>query len=262
MQQNGVWQLSFERYDLFQCTVVAYFLSTCNFPWKHLKQLEGVTDEKMEVIHRVCCEHAGSSVVKGAQNTNAANLLPFLKHTQELSLRYVFDESTPPPKPTSFSYLLKMKLKSLSVSFRNWFMCTKYCSILFNVLTHHTTLQRLGIMIMKECAFNIKECEDLQNMLKANTSLQYLTIGQNILSGLTAEHIAAGLVHNHSLKELDISFNNINGAASIFRALVSNSTLESLNISGNKLESTPNSPSLPTSSHPVTLPHYFHHHNY
>ena len=250
VQQDGELQLRFGGYDLFQCTVVAYFLSTCNFPWKRLK-LHSVSDEKMEVIHQVCCEHAGSSGVRGAQNTNAANPPQFLKDTQELSLRYVYHDSAPPPKPTSFSYLLNMKLMSLEVSFVKVAMCTKYCSILFNVLTHHTTLQRLEIIInMNECAFDTKECEDLQEMLKTNTSLQYLKINENILSDLTAEHIAAGLVHNHSLKELDISWNNITsvGATNIFRALVSNTTLESLDMSRNNLQSTPNSPSLPTSS--------------
>ena len=250
VQRNGKLELRFGSYDLFQCTVVAYFLSTCNFPWKRLK-LDRVTDEKMEVIHQVCCEHAGSSDVRVAQNTNATNPLPFLKDTQELSLRYVYYGSTPPPKPTSFSYLLNMKLLSLEVTFVNVAMCTKYCSILFNVLTHHTTLQWLEIIINNtECAFDTKECEDLQEMLKTNTSLQYLKINENILSDLTAEHIAAGLVHNHSLKKLDISRNNITsvGATSIFRALVSNTTLESLNMSDNKLQSTPNSPLLPTSS--------------
>ena len=250
VQQDGELELRFGSYDLFQCTVVAYFLSTCNFPWKRLK-LDSVTDEKMEVIYRVCCEHAGSSDVKGAQNTNAANPPPFLKYTQELSLRYDYNGSAPPPKPTSFSYLLNMKLMSLEVRFVMVAMCTKYCSILFNVLTHHTTLQRLEIIIhMNECAFDTKECEDLQEMLKTNTSLQYLKINENILSDLTAEYIAAWLVHNHSLKKLDISRNNITsvGATSIFRALVSNTTLESLNISRNNLQSTPNTPSLPTSS--------------
>ena len=222
VQRDGKLTLYFNSYDLFQCTVVAYFLSTCNFPWKHLK-LDHVTDEKMEVIHQVCCEHAGSSDVRGAQNTNAANPPPFLKDTQELSLRYYFGNSTPPPKPTSFSYLLNM---------------------------HHTILKRLEIIIQGHNAFDIKECEYLQEMLKTNTSLQYLEIGYHILSDLTAEHIAAGLVHNHSLKELFIGANNITsvGATSIFRALVSNTTLESLNMSHNKLQSTPNSPSLPTSS--------------
>ena len=249
VQRHGELKLQFSSYDLFQCTVVAYFLSTCNFPWKHLK-LDSVTDEKMEVIYQVCCEHAGSSDVRRAQNTNAANPPPFLKDTQELSLRYVYYGSTPPPKPTSFSYLLNMKLMSLKVTFVNVAMCTKYCSILFNVLTHHTTLQRLKIIINKnECAFDTKECEDLQEMLKTNTSLHYLKINKNILSDLTAEHIAAGLVHNHSLKELDISSNITSvGATSIFRALVSNTTLESLDMSRNNLQSTPNSPSLPTSS--------------
>ena len=222
VQRDGKLELNFYNYDLFQCTVVAYFLSTCNFPWKHLK-LDYVTDEKMEVIHQVCCEHAGSSDVRGAQNTNAANPPPFLKDTQELSLRYRSDYSTPPPKPTSFSYLLNIQ---------------------------HTILKRLEMIIHGHDAFDIKECEYLQEMLKTNTSLQYLQIRYNILSDLTAEHIAAGLVHNHSLKKLDISENNITsvGATSIFRALVSNTTLESLNMWGNKLQSTPDSPSLPTSS--------------
>ena len=219
VQQDGKLELNFDDYDLFQCTVVAYFLSTCNFPWKHL-ELYLVTDEKMEVIHQVWCEHAGSSDVRGAQNTNAANPPPFLKDTQELSLCYHYRYSTPPPKPTSFSYLLNM---------------------------HHTILKRLEIIIS---AFDIKEYEYLQEILKTNTSLQYLGIGRYILSDLTAEHIAAWLVHNQSLKKLDISRNNITsvGATSIFRALVSNTTLESLNMSENKLQSTPNSLSLPTLS--------------
>ena len=221
VQRDGKLELYFDDYDLFQCTVVAYFLSTCNFPWKHL-MLASVTDEKMEVIHQVCCEHAGSSDVRGAQNTNAANPPPFLKDTQELSLHYDYGDSTPPPKPTSFSYLLNIQ---------------------------HTILKRL-VIIIEGHAFDIKECECLQEMLKTNTSLKYLMIGCYILSDLTAEHIAAGLVHNHSLKELDISGNNITsvGATSIFRALVSNTTLESLNMSWNKLQSIPDSPSIPTSS--------------
>ena len=255
VQQDGKLKLSFYKYDLFQCTVVAYFLSTCNFPWKHLK-LDKVTDEKMEVIHQVCCEHAGSSGERGAQNRNAENLPPFLKDTQELSLHYLIDESTPLPKPTSFSYLLNMKLTTLEVSFGKVAMSTKYCSIIFNVLTHHVALQNLEIITWEECAFDIKECKDLLKMLKTNTSLQYLRIGDNILSDLTAEHIAAGLIHNHSLKKLDISWNNITsvGATSIFRALVSNTTLESLCMWRNKLQSTPSSPSLPTSSNNTSPP--------
>ena len=222
VQQDGKLTLNFEFYDLFQCTVVAYFLSTCNFPWKHL-ELEVGTDEEMEVIHRVCCKHAGSSDVRGAQNTNAANPPPFLKDTQELSLCYCYDGSTPPPKPASFSYLLNI---------------------------HHTILKGLIIIMDRYFAFDIEECDYLQEMLKTNTSLKHLEIGWHILSDLTAEHIAAGLVHNHSLKKLDISVNNVTsvGATSIFRALVSNTTLESLDMSYNKLQSTPNSPSLPTSS--------------
>ena len=247
VQQYGKLELSFDKYDLFQCTVVAYFLSTCNFPWKHLK-LACVTDEKMEVIYRVCCEHTGSSDVIGALKANAANPPPFLKDTQELSLHYYLD-SISSPKPTSFSYLTNMKLLSLEVAVA---ICRKYCSVLFNVLAHHKTLQRLWIINMKEGAF------DLLKMLKTNTSLQYLKIGMYSRSDLTAEDIAAGLVHNHSLKELDISRNNITsvGATSIFTALVSNTTLESLNMWGNKLHSTPNSPSkssLPTSSSNTSL---------
>ena len=251
VQHDGKLNLSFYDYDLFQCTVVAYFLSTCSFPWKHLK-LDHVTDEKMEVIHQVCFEHAGSSNVRGARNTkDEKNNPPSFLDRQELSLHYEFGGRSPPPKPTSFSYLLNMKVVSLEVTFGAVAMCTIYCSILFNVLTHLKTLQRLDIWVnnMKECAFDIKECEDLQEMLKTNNSLQYLKIGWNILNGFTTEHIAVGLVHNHSLKELDISMNNICsvGATSIFRALVNNTTLESLNMSWNKLQSTPYSPSLPTS---------------
>ena len=248
VQRDGKMGFSFSKYDLFQCTVIAYFLSTCNFPWKHLV-LDGVTDEKMEIMQRVFCEHTGSSNVRGARNINAANPPPFLKDTKELSLGYEFDVNAPPPKPTSFSYLLNMKPTSSLVSFHNVAMCTKYCSILFNILTHHKTLQRLEIMIVEGCALDMKECEDLQEMLQTNTSIQYLKIGWNSLSDQAAEHIAAGLVHNHSLKKLDISGNNITsvGATSIFRALVSNTTLESLNMSFNKLHYTLLSPSLLTS---------------
>ena len=248
VHQDVKLEFKFNYCDLFECTVVAYFLSTCNFPWKHL-ELACVTDEQMEVIYRVCCEHAGSSDVRGAQNTNAANP-QFLKDTQKLSLHLVFDGSTPPQKPTSFSYLHNMKLMSLVVFFENFTMHSKYCSILFNVLTHHKTLQRLEIMIEEIDDFDTKEYENLQEMLKTNTSLQYLEISCNEIGDLTTQHIAAGLVHNHSLKELDISGNNITsvGATSIFRALVNNTTLESLNLSRNNLQSTPNSPSLPTSS--------------
>ena len=239
-QQDGKLKLYFSNYDLFQCTVVAYFLSTCNFPWKHL-WLKDVTDKQMEVIHRVCCEHAGSSDVRGAQN------ILFFKDTQELKIDYEYVAVNDSAFSTCFSYLLNMKLMSFFFEDNDG----SYLPFLFNVLTHHKTLQKLHIKTDgNDYSFDIKECECLQEMLKTNTSLQYMTIRSNFLSDLTAEHIAAGLVHNHSLRELDISGNNITsvGATSIFRALVSNTTLESLDISWHKLQSTPNSPSLPTSS--------------
>ena len=224
VQQRGKLKVKFDDYDLFQCTVVGYFLSSSNFPWKHL-ELNSVTDEQMEVMYHVYCEYISK---KGAQNTDAANPPPFLKDTQELSLHYRFDDSTPPPKPISFSYLLNMKPVFLSVTFSKVATLLKYCSILFNVLTRHVTLQRLEI-VMEECSLDMEAREALRKMLKTNSSLLYLKIGPNSLEDLNSTAEA-------------VNINDV-GSVGIFRALVSNTTLKSLCISGNKLQYNTNSSS-------------------
>ena len=238
MQLDGKLKLSFFGCDMFQCTVFACFLSTCNFPL----QLDFVTDEQMDAIYRVCCRISG---VREAQNSSAENPLFF----KELSLCYEFDARTPSPKPSSFSYLLSMNLASLSLK------CdTKSCSIMtkvFSQLKQQLTLERLHINTLHE-ELDTGALEALESMLKTNASIQCLKMAGHLLcyDDLTSRHIAAVLGQNHSLKELDISDYNITsvGAVRIFGALVSNTTLESLDMSWNKILLTPNSPSLPSSS--------------
>ena len=251
VQQGGILSLRFNNFDLFQCTVVAYFLSTSNFPWKHLT-LEYITDEKMEVIYHICYERSGNSVVRGAQNMIAAQCPEIFNDTQEVSIHYYFDGTTPPIKPTSFSYLLNMNVVFLSVSNVRGMdsACPlKFCTILFKVLSRHMTIQRLKLNLIQECELDMEARKALQEMLKTNTSLWYLKISP--LSDLTIEHIATGLVQNHSLKELDISKESISsvGAVSIFKALLTNSTLKSLNLSKNKLNPIPTSPSSSSTTH-------------
>ena len=258
VQQDGKLKLMFQKIgDWLECTVVAYFLSTNNFPWKHL-ELDGITDDNLEVIYSMCSKHATIPDVSTSktQDTKAVNPPPFLSRAQEVSLQYTFHKQTilrSPSKQLHFSNLFKIKLVCLSVTFLNvsaqvW----NYWSSICDVITRHATLQRLHIKI-EECSLDVKECEVLQKIFKTNTLLQYLQIGHtnSCLSDLVVGHIAGELVKNHPLKKLAILKNNISsrGTESIFRALVSNTSLKSLNMRGNNLrQSTPNSPLLPTSS--------------
>ena len=242
--QDEELNIYLHKYDLFQVTVFAHFLSTSNSPWKEVK-LNSVNDQQMEILHQICCEHAGSSNVKRAQSI-------FFNETQKVRLHYQLDNTSPLPERTSFSYLHDMKVKSLSLLVFNASgnASSKYIPILFNVLSCQTTIQNLSLHL-SSFAIGIEEWDALKELLTANSSLRYLKISDCFFAvELRVEHIATGLVHNHSLKELDISCNDITsvGAMSIANALESNTTLESLNISKNKLESTPNSPSLPKSS--------------
>ena len=225
VQRDGKLSLEFE--DLFQCTVLTYFLSTCNYPWK-LLQLRDLTDQQMQVMQQVSREYAGrSDVRKKRVIPNDAHPLPFLEDTQEV--------------------ILQLHLSSFS----HMFMYTAWKMNLFKVLAHNTSLQKLGITsIHGTCYFldNKETLVALSDMLKTNTSLQCLMLIWLGFTDATAAHIAAGLVVNHSLKTLNVSGNNITsvGAVSIFRALENNNALETLEMRGNKLAT-------PTTSLTTTL---------
>ena len=278
VQRNGKLFLNFD--DLFQCTVLTYFLSTCNYPWK-LLELSDLTDQKMQVMQEVSREYAGrSDVRKKSLTPNKAHPLPFLEDTQEVILHY--EQSLPPSSPVCFSSLLNMKqlteLKVVILSQQNndcdsaddsdstitdkqlntaWKM--SFCN-LFKALPHNTSLQKLDISSF-DLPGNINLDDEeavvaLSDMMKTNTSLQCLTLSNLGLTDATATHIAAGLVVNHSLKTLDIQGNKITsvGAVSIFRALENNNTLETLDMRGNKLRPPLHSSPLSTGSSPLPPP--------
>ena len=284
VRDDGELSLHFD--DLFQCTVLTYFLSTCNYPWKVL-ELRGLTDQQMQVMQQVSREYAGrSDVRKNSLIPNDAHPLPFLEDTQEVRLQYW--QSLPPSSPTCFSSLLCIKqLTTLEVVIRSpsghshssdenklipnddsnfnietnnspfisaW---NKSLYNLFKALAQNTSLQKLVLLrpyiLDGVIRFSVdKEVEEaLSNMLKINTSLQCLVLCRLGLTNATATHIACRLAGKHSLKKLDIRWNNINtvGAVNIFRALEKNDTLETLEISGPL-----HSPSLPTGLGSSQLP--------
>ena len=273
--------------DLFHCTVLTYFLSTCNYPWK-LLELSHLTDQKMQVMQQVSREYAGrSDVRKKSLTPNDAHPLPFLEDTQEVRLHY--EQSMPPSSPTCFSSLLNMKqLTALEVIivdppstrghgrssheskpnddsestdlFSEQFITAwnKSLHYLFRALAHNSSLQKLYIDNNTFSPFHLDDAEavvTLCNMLK-KTSLQCLTLCGLGLTDAIAAHIAAGLVVNHSLKTLNISWNKITsvGAVSIFRALENNNTLETLDMWRNKLHPPLHSPPLSTGSSPLPPP--------
>ena len=120
VQQDGKLTLDFDYLDLFQCTVLTYFLSTSNYPWT-LLELKDLTDQQVEVMQQVSCELAGSSDERGERQT-PNNEPPLLLHneTKKLQLGYKLDYSIDSkillPRSSSFSCLLKMKqLTALSI---------------------------------------------------------------------------------------------------------------------------------------------------
>ena len=219
VQQDGKLSLMFDLCNQLECTVVAYFLSTNNFPWKKL-ELVGLYDDNMDIIYGMCCEHA-TNPDDSTSDTEVANPPPFLNNAQEVGLQYTFHKQTSSQNLLRFRNLLNVKLVVLTVTFSSvsaqvwhyWstFLCDK--------ITRHATLKRLDVVI-EECS---NECEVLQKILKTNSSLQYFKIAcsKSCLSDLVV---------------------------GIFRALVSNTTLEALDMSHSTLQSSPNSSSLPTSS--------------
>ena len=257
--------LDFKYLDLFQCTVLTYFLSTSNYPWI-LLELESLTDEKVEVMQQVSCELAGSSVERRDSQTP---LLLLHNDTKEfkmtLKMGYLFYFL-----PT----LLNMKqLTTLNIQFnqrnnvdisssshgeddaisshgsrtstftdhaRHQFAsaCKESLTMLFKALAHNSTLHKLKVISTSHMLDNDSELgKPLSDMLKRNTSLKHLHLIALGLTDFTATCIAAVLVDNHSLEALDISYNNVTsvGAASIFKALKSKSTLKALNMTRNKL---------------------------
>ena len=201
--------LSVKFNDPFHCTVLTYFLSTSNIP---IIELVDLTDEQIEIIQQVSCESASSSEVRGEKQTsNVIPQLPFLKCDQELNLKYVFF----PSRCNYLSRLLTLNAKQL-VS--------------------------LDISAMPEGFL-------IFNTLKANTFIQSVKLHIGLTDD-SVSHIAEWLAKNPSLKTLDISRNRITsvGAERIFRALESNTTLETLEMSSIPGSLSPISSTLPPST--------------
>ena len=289
---QGDGELSLHFNDLFQCTVFTYFLSTCNYPWK-LLQLSGLTDQQMQVMQQVSRECAGrSDVRKKSLTPNDAHPLPFLEYTQEVRLNYYLSSPTCFSYLRKIKQLTKLEVtinRPIGPEFssreskpnddsestddsdsandcdsttRSEQLITawkKSLHCVFKAPAHNSSLQKLEITHVNSSPLHLIDEERMVavgDMLKTNTSLQCLVLRGLGLTDATVTHIAAGLVVNHSLKTLDISWNKITsvGAVRIFRSLENNNTLETLNMLRNKLRPPLHSPPLSTGSSPLPPP--------
>ena len=221
--------------DVFLCTVLAYFLSTCHFKWRFL-DLRRITPQTMKIMKNVSIEHSGSSI---SLTDNLCDI-PFLENTHDLKLAYECDI------PQALLCTLNLKqLTSLTIVRKaahlfdedlqrskiwSMFLCD-----LFKALVHNTTLKKLSLHLTY-VGVGRKEMEELRDMLRENTSLQKFRLSRisNVRNdNLIAECIASGLVDNHSLKTLTLpSISACVGVASIFRALERNTTLDTLEMPG------------------------------
>ena len=130
LQQNRELELDFEFLDLFQCTVLTYFVSSSNYPWT-LLHLKGLNDRQMEVMQQVSCDLACrlSDARRERKTPNKEHLLLLHNDTQELMLdynssSYSFYEDISLPKPTSFSCLLNIKqLTRLDLEVEPLYIC-------------------------------------------------------------------------------------------------------------------------------------------
>ena len=154
-QQDGKTTLDFRYIDLFQCTVLTYFLSTSNYPWT-LLELKYLTDQQVEVMQQVSFELAGSSDERGERQTpNEDPPLLLHKDTKEIKLNFSISSS---PRSSLFSCLRYMKqLSTLRIDigrrsslesgtklqFSTAIM--KSLNTLFKVLEHHSALHELVI---------------------------------------------------------------------------------------------------------------------
>ena len=77
----------------------------------------------------------------------------------------------------------------------------------------------------------------LISSLGNNTTLVYLTLAKNCLTGFTASALRTALQENYTLQKLDLHWNNFNPSAgqAIFEALVVNKTLQELDVSWNSI---------------------------
>ena len=111
-------------------------------------------------------------------------------------------------------------------------------------LGHNTSLEELdlsGNILLTWGDSEAVGCA-IERMLRVNTRLKVLNLRSCGLDTAVATHIAAGLEHNTSLEQLNLSGNSQlaegdseAGAVSIFRSLERNTSLEELDLSGNSL---------------------------
>ena len=204
---DSLQELSFRIRDLFQCIILSYFLSTCNFTWRCL-ELRGLTPQMAEVMQSF--SHANSSV----KCLSPCSKLSYSCDTPNLSGALNIKQLTS----------LHIETPNITCNVSNRNTC-----LLFKALAQNTTLQNLVVVLPFES--NKEETEALRDML-AKVSLQYL--GLTNVTDLVAKSIAAGLAENNLLKTLDISMNFTAtgvGVSSIFRTLERNTTLETLRMS-------------------------------
>jgi len=247
----------------FDCLVLAYFLAWCDCSLKLLDLSGcGLTNQSLEIIHRVNLEHHGTTQIEYMDLSYNLNIitklsllseLPMFEHTKALEARGLH----PKGKCVDILCLLNMRhLTTLEIStikhpdldtviylsfytfqFQNGNIDSQNAVNIFRSLEHNTSPLQLDLSGNWQLAEGDSEgvgCA-IERMLNVNSTLNGLNLSDCRLTNEVASYFANGLAQNHSVRSVILRSNNIGsgGAVSIFRSLEHNTSLVELDLSGN-----------------------------
>ena len=263
-------QLSAVRYSIspFDCLLLAYFLSwsDCKLELLDLSSC-GLTNQSLEIIHRVNLEHCGTTQIKEVDlscnpkiltKLSLLSKLPVFEHVRRLTvfgLQYpegvssnqvdlycllnmrhlttleILVQGTPETSYVGISLSLnEFELRCKGVTSQN----------AVDVFRSHISLKKLDLSGDSPLAKVDTEAVGcaIESMLNINRTLRILELSGCRLDTAVVTHIAVGLTHNDTLTELYMGWNGSitsEGWVHVFMALHDNTSLKKLDIRHNNL---------------------------
>ena len=262
----------------FDCLVLAHFLawSDCSLELLDL-QYCSLTHHCLEIMHKVCSEHCGTAVIKEVvlsrnhlqlKSMQLISRIPVFEHTRKLTLHGLLSpeggspdhiEVHCPPHLTRLdislkaihkvcSHLLETAFRSKNLQvlrFQNGSIPGQNVVNLFSSLEHNTSLEEFDLSLSIQLAEGDSEAVGcaIERLLRVNTRLKVLNLRYCRLDTAVVTDVAAGLEHNTSLEELNLSGNrrivvgnNKAVGYAIERMLRVNKSLQLLDLSDCKLD--------------------------
>ena len=263
--EEQVLYLGWYRLTPFDCLVLGHFLHWSGCCWKSLDlSYCSLTGQSIEILHQVSSDQPGTLTqieeVDFSHNDSSfltqVSLIPkvsWFEHTKKIEIFIVHPDEVPLERIQVPSILSMKCLTTLTIFIKERHKPVSRPKSLQTIVKSNEVVTNLRWEVLSKCEslreFTLvssnatsSEAVSIFTSLQYNTSLEKLNLSENIhyaesdseAMGCAIERM---LTVNRTLKELNLSYCGLDDAVAnhIAAGLVMNTSLESLNLSGNSM---------------------------